>query len=150
MHYTYSRIIIVRGGPMFVGDQCSWGTNDRGGPMFVGDQGSWGTNVHGGPMFVVDQWSWGTNVRGGPMIVGDQCSCGTNVRGFRGSPLPTNLHPHEHAFISYYINIHIVRLHYLLATLEIKSPRTSRILVTHKHWPHKLTRFHSNLILNKV
>jgi hypothetical protein len=23
------------------------------------------------------------------------CSWGTNVRGFRGSPLPTNLHPHE-------------------------------------------------------
>jgi hypothetical protein len=28
------------------------------------------------------------------------CLRGTNVRGFRGSPLPKNLHPHEHAFIS--------------------------------------------------
>jgi hypothetical protein len=39
---------------------------------------------------------------------------GNNVHGFCGSPLPTNLHPYEHAFISFHIYINIARSHHLL------------------------------------
>jgi hypothetical protein len=34
------------------------------------------------------------------------CSWGTNVRGFFVPFLPTNLHPHEHQCVYFFINLH--------------------------------------------
>jgi hypothetical protein len=73
------------------------------------------------------------------------CSCWINVHGFCGSHLPTNSHPHEHVFISYYtcIYVKIALIALLLVMHKTKSPWTSRILVTDKHWPHELKWFRS-------
>jgi hypothetical protein len=51
----------------------------------------------------------------------------TNVDGFRGSSLPTNLHPQEHIFISYSIfKKKIFQFYYLLLELKISSTKTSK------------------------
>lgn len=56
---------------------------------------------------------------------------GAQVRGFRGKPLPTNLHPHEPIY-----NL-LLKIYWNYSddtTKEITSPRDRTILAFHEHW----------------
>lgn len=59
------------------------------------------------------------------------CSWGDQARGFRGKPLPTNLHPHEPIY-----NL-LLKIYWNYSddtTKEITSPRDRTILAFHEHW----------------
>jgi hypothetical protein len=49
--------------------------------------------------------------------------------------LPTNLHSHQHVFISYVILLNINQIALFISYSKITSPQTRKILVTHEYWP---------------
>jgi hypothetical protein len=71
------------------------------------------------------------------------CSWGTNVLGFRGLPLHTNLHPHEHEFISSLIFINSLQIKLSISYPRIYIPIKKNV-ATHEHWPPRIKMIPQN------